>query len=289
MLNHFVPRVARRLGLAQHLNQSASINVSGKTFRLPLIGLMGYGNLGLSEPWMTQMLAGIQPIFDRPQCVFVDVGVNIGQTLLKLRSVAPNMDYVGFEPNPACVHYTTELIRANNFDKVTLYPFGISNQAQVLELQFYSEGDLDSSASLVEGFRPDQKVVKRLHVPTFPYSSVKIEGRVSLLKIDVEGGEWDVIQGMAEMIERDLPIISMEILPAYNEGNHDRIRRQQSIETMLRNLGYSCNRVLIGDDDQFKGLQSLSQIEIHGEIKKSEYLWVPMQLQSEVESRVELT
>ncbi len=286
-MNHFVPRAIRRLGLAGHVNQTAVIDVHGRTFRLPLIGLMGYSNLSLSEPWMTDMLSAIQQIFDQPQCVFVDVGVNIGQTLLKLRSVAPKMTYIGFEPNPTCVHYVNELIKTNRFSGVTLYPFGISKNAEVLELQLYSEGDLDSAASLVSDFRPDQKVVKRIHVPTFPVDSIQFDGRVSLLKIDVEGGEWEVIQGMTERIEQDRPIISMEILPTYTNGNKNRIQRQQSIETTLQGLGYVCNRVLIGEKDAFMGILTLDQIEIHGDLRKSEYLWVPTSLQSDVQSRLQ--
>jgi FkbM family methyltransferase len=285
-MNHFLPRVARKLGLAGRFNQTATIEVHGKTFRLPLIGLMGYSNLILSEPWMTNMLATIQPIFDQPQCVFLDVGVNVGQTLLKLRSVAPKMTYLGFEPNPACVHYANELIQANRFSDVTLYPFGISKQAEVLELQFYSDGDLDSAASLVADFRPDQKVFKRIHVPTFPLDSIRYNGKVSLLKIDVEGGEWEVIQGMKTMIQSDRPIISMEILPTYNENNRDRIVRQRSIEEYLKGLDYVCNRVLIGEQERLEGIQTLDQIEIHGEMKKSEYLWVPSALQAEVQAKL---
>jgi len=36
--------------------------------------------------------------------VFIDIGMNLGQTLIKLKCVDPNIRYFGFEPNPGCVY-----------------------------------------------------------------------------------------------------------------------------------------------------------------------------------------
>ena len=41
---------------------------------------------------------------------FIDVGVNVGQTLLKLKSISSEINYLGFEPNPNCVNYLKNLI-----------------------------------------------------------------------------------------------------------------------------------------------------------------------------------
>ena len=50
---------------------------------------------------MIDILKIVLPIENKK---FIDVGVNIGQTLLKLKSVSSEIDYIGFEPNPICVN-----------------------------------------------------------------------------------------------------------------------------------------------------------------------------------------
>ena len=80
---------------------------------------MGYENLNLSEPWMTNVLLGLRPLFNGH---FVDVGVNIGQTLLKAHAVFGEVNYIGFEPNPTCINYVQEMIRQNGFKQTELIP-----------------------------------------------------------------------------------------------------------------------------------------------------------------------
>jgi len=47
------------------------------------------------------------------QGAFVDVGVNIGQTLLKLLRIDPNRNYLGFEPQIACCFLIDQFIKDN--------------------------------------------------------------------------------------------------------------------------------------------------------------------------------
>ena len=58
----------------------------------------------------------IQRLFKLKSGAFIDVGVNLGQTLLKVAAIDPGRAYVGFEPNPACVDYVWKLIETNNLE-----------------------------------------------------------------------------------------------------------------------------------------------------------------------------
>src|SRR5919205_552723 len=77
-----------------------------------------------SGPWMVDALARLFALAGRPG--LVDVGVNIGQTLLKLRSIARDAPYVGFEPNPFCIQFVNELIALNGFDRCVLLPVALA-------------------------------------------------------------------------------------------------------------------------------------------------------------------
>ena len=268
-------KILRRLGLAPRINITVQVKFGQQAFRIPLLGELGYGNLALTEPWMTSLLLRLAPVIHQQEGIFVDVGVNIGQTLLKLRSVFPDFRYVGFEPNPSCVNYVTQLVKANAFTGIKLFPVGISDRPAILELQFFAEGDVDSCASLIKEFRPDEKIIKCIQVPVFPVGDLDFGGVVRFLKIDVEGAELEVVRGCLDLVRRDQPIILMEILPTYEAGNAMRLDRQHALEALMSSLNYSCLRVRKDASNGLGSLQLLDSIEVHGDLTLSDYLWVP--------------
>ena len=83
----FLAKILNKLHLLQSFNGSAKIIINGKKIDVPLLGRLGYDNLNLSEPWMSDMLIALRPLFNGH---FIDVGVNIGQTLLKAQPELQN-------------------------------------------------------------------------------------------------------------------------------------------------------------------------------------------------------
>ncbi len=49
-------------------------------------------------------------------------------------------------------------------------------------------------------------------VPVLRLDSMKVSRRVSLIKIDVEGGEYEVLKGASSLIKRHQPVVFCEIL-----------------------------------------------------------------------------
>ena len=119
-----------------------------------------------NESFMIDILSRILPI---KSGVFLDVGVNLGQTLIVLKSIDINREYVGFEPNSICNYYSSKLIAANDFPRCTLMPVGLSNHNGLIALSYYSRSDVDSSALIVANFRPNQTVIKQRFVPICTY------------------------------------------------------------------------------------------------------------------------
>ncbi|MFN7737035.1 MAG: FkbM family methyltransferase [Pirellula sp.] len=267
-------KVLRKLRVARYFNQRVKLVENGREFMIPLLGDLGYSNLSLTEPWMTVLFKRLSPIFEADEFVFVDVGVNIGQTLLKLRSVFPDARYVGFEPNPTCVYYVNTLIDSNAFQNVSVFPVGISSTATVLSLNLYGEQSDDSAASLIENFRPEQRVYRSIHVPVFPVELITIPEHIGFLKIDVEGAELEVLRGFAPQLREFRPVVLTEILPVYKEENLTRLERQESIERMMRDLDYRCYRAM-HPAGVFSELVSIDRIGIHASVEWSDYLWVP--------------
>ncbi len=88
-------RILNKLSLLDKFNLQGTITLNNKNFVIPVLGKLGFSNMFMSEPWMIDVLKIVIPL---SKGSFIDVGVNIGQTLLKLRSVSDEIEYTGFEP-----------------------------------------------------------------------------------------------------------------------------------------------------------------------------------------------
>ncbi len=278
-ISTFMARGLNKLRLLSWLNASSTIRVNNKKITIPLLKKLGYHNLWLTEPWMTQLLVQLKPLFNGH---FVDIGVNLGQTLIKAQSVYDNVHYTGFEPNSTCVHYSEELVRINRFRNCHIIPVGINKQSEILKLNFFYSDDTDPSASIIEQFRPDQQIDHYKYVPVFDYGSVRDflpTARHALLKIDVEGAELEVIKGLAPWLEATRPIILMEILPVYKKENQFRLGRQEEMQSLLHSMDYQIARIRKTEP---VGITVLPEIGIHDNINNSDYVIYPAELQKAI-------
>ncbi|MBL4657982.1 MAG: FkbM family methyltransferase [Flavobacteriales bacterium] len=278
-------KVLNRLRVLKYLNVNGGISLNGKHFKIPILEKVGFSNLVMSEPWMIDLLKIVMPIEEK---VFVDVGVNIGQTLLKLRCVSDSSDYIGFEPNPLCINYVNRLIKENGIKNSVLVPVGISDKSELGELTFFYESGTDSSASMIENFRPGQKMDRKEYIPLLDLGEIKKTinlDQLSVLKIDVEGAELEVLRSFYNEIKENNPIILIEILPAYDEQNKNRINRQNEIQKLLKELGYTIFTV-IKQNEILLDLKEISEMGIHSDLNACEYVMVPDSKKEEFLSQV---
>ena len=218
----------------------------------------------------------IKKINFKKKTKFIDVGANIGQTLIKVKSIDPDLEYIGFEPNPSCVHYLSKLISLNQFDNTHVLPIALSTEDEILELDHYNESIVDSSASIIKDFRPKNKVFRKSYIASMSInikSSLNLIKNCSIIKIDVEGSELEVLKSLYEILETYKPIVIIEILPIYSFENEGRIQRQEQIFSILKNLSFMIFRILKSNND-FKGLKEINEIEIHNDLELCDYVLV---------------
>jgi len=137
----------------------------------------------------------------------IDVGANYGAVLESIVRLAPGGTHMAFEPIP----YMQERL-AKRFPTVEVRRAALSDEAgerefsHVLDAPAYSglrrRGDLPADATEVERIevkteRLDDVLADREHVP-------------SLIKIDVEGAELQVLQGAHDTLERHRPFVLFE-------------------------------------------------------------------------------
>lgn len=269
-----VLRILKKLGMLPHLAFNVSARVQGKRIRVPIHRGHGMNGLVIGEPWGHHIFAPLLMAFPG---TFVDVGVNLGQTLIRIRSLSPETPYVGFEPNPICVQYTRELARINGFRDVPIVPAGLSDSDAILDLRMNNDDLTDQGASLVADFRPGVQVHHR-----FPVNVVRFEtaerslgiGTLGVVKIDVEGGEREVLRGLEARITSDRPAIVIEVLPVGRAEHVDRLERQQDIEAFFQRMDYRMNRIRNkGTDTSLEALTA--PIGVHDDQDLSNFIVLP--------------
>lgn len=154
------------------------------------------------------------------QGTFVDVGANTGQTLIKLLALDRERSYVGFEPQASCCFFIEQFLIRNRLRGHQILPMGLSNRSSVLKLHM-RVSSLDTTASLVERFRPGDFYSHFQYVPVVPGDEIlgqlELE-EIAIVKIDVEGGELEVIEGMLGTLERCAPFVVFEVLNHFLVG-----------------------------------------------------------------------
>lgn len=241
------------------------------TLRIPINGGVGVELLSNSEPWLDRIL---EPVLAIRHGAFLDVGVNIGQTLVKVHKAGSARRYWGFEPNPSAAAYVRSLVALNGLENVHLICAALGDRDGVARLHLSNVHD--SCASIVEGFRtPDfyRTACNVLLIDGNRFVEKMSIDAIAVLKIDVEGGELEVLRGLNRTIMRSRPLIICEVLPVYDENSQvGQFRRKRSDElvSLVLSMNYRIFRI---DAD---GCQTpLDSIETHGNMALTNYLFVP--------------
>ncbi|WP_460981602.1 FkbM family methyltransferase [Spirosoma fluminis] len=217
---------------------------------------IGYPNLFLDEDFL---LALLRLFLGRKSGVFIDVGVNIGQTLLKVKTVDPTRHYIGFEPNRICADYVLDLITLNQYTNCEIKNNALSDRREQVELALNEA--TDAAASIVANLRPGY-FSERIAVDCISFDELGLTAPISIVKIDVEGAELDVLTGMQNAIERFHPLIICEVLDSYNpdvlEFTQDRADR---LCTLLETLSYRIFQIH-HDHIRIRSVELVDEIQI---------------------------
>lgn len=209
--------------------------------------------------WATRGLQDWQPdwkahiigaMLKRRPGTFVDIGANIGQTLMDWHSHSLPGAYIGFEPNSVCVSHLLNLIEENALRDCHVIPVGLADENNVNLLYLFS-GEADPGASTLRSLRPEDEA-KTIAIPVYRLDDIRHvlgTGSLSLIKIDVEGGELRTLRGMAALIGEEQPWILCEVL--HRDAHADRrqyLDRCSELMALVRSYGYEVRRLVQSSD-----------------------------------------
>lgn len=187
--------------------------------------LLGRG-LRFPETWSSEDLRELREVvvnraYDvegfkpSPNGVVVDAGCGFGD--FTLLSATSHARVFAFDPDPENVRHTKELLEVNGLE-ANLNPVALGDHLGTIRLGKRGPAMLSVSSSR-----------EAREVPVWTLDSLKLP-RVTLLKIDVEGMEAEVLTGSKSLLRRDRPKVAVEV---HGEKPAREVRR------ILREVDYS--------------------------------------------------
>lgn len=152
--------------------------------------------------------------------LFVDIGANRGEAIQSMLMRSPGASIVAFEPN----RYLCEKLRSQyGLDRnINIINCGLGNADAVFDLYtpFYNNYMFDGLSSFKEenardwlvnrlyNFKKEKLEVKKMSCTVKKLDEFNLQP--GFIKIDVQGFEYEVLQGAAETIKKHRPVLLIE-------------------------------------------------------------------------------
>lgn len=139
----------------------------------------------------------------------IDVGTHTGDILDVLLQQSPNGRHFGFEPIPLL--YQQLQTKYSSKSNVQLFDYALSNTNGTTSFNYVTS---NPSYSGIKKRMYDRRgeTDTLIEVKTAKLDDLLLQqtGKIDFIKIDVEGGELDVLKGASALLTRDKPVVIFE-------------------------------------------------------------------------------
>ncbi|MCB0402465.1 MAG: FkbM family methyltransferase [Flavobacteriales bacterium] len=243
----------------KHLHFKGIINVQiekGSRFKMHHVGHQIENELfwdGIENAW-EKLSIGLWIQLSKKANVILDIGAYSGLYSLTSAALNPEARVYSFEPMEHNFRLFNRNIRLNQFNTIVPVQKACSNFTDKAIVYTKKNTTLTTSVTVNKSLFDSNKDLEVVPIETIRledyYKQEGIEG-LDLIKIDVETHEYEVLQGMGDLIRQYKPTFLIEVL-------NDDVAK--NIESILNGLGY-----LYFDIDE------LSEIKQVTHIRKSSY------------------
>lgn len=191
----------------------------------------------------------IAPLPENP--FIIDAGANIGLFSIYIKKTYPDARVMAFEPASESLAMLKLNLKLHNVTDVELHPYALGSRESVMELTYYPEAPGNSTLFPEEKelaakalreqkkLRPTWSDGKYEHkvlefVPVKRLSDALAQSNfktVDLLKLDVENGELDVLQGIDDRHWQKIQNIVVEVSSLSG--------LLEDVESLLRSVGFN--------------------------------------------------
>ncbi len=166
--------------------------------------------------------------------VFIDIGANFGlYSIYASRFIGINGQIISFEPFENNFNSLITNIKINNLSNIKAEKIAIGETNGTTEL-YYDEQEKNLGMVSVKFLKNSiHEKVKKVSLDS--YFKNNPVNKIDLIKIDIEGYEYNALLGMRDLLKKFHPILIIEIL--------ENCKNEENIITYLERLDYKRNYI----------------------------------------------
>jgi FkbM family methyltransferase len=144
--------------------------------------------------------------------LFLDLGANIGYFSLLVADNSPSVKVISFEPVGSLFQIMNDNISLNNIKNISTVNAAVGEIFEEKELFVSAPDNLGmSSFHQPENYSGKKERVKVMAIDDwFKTSGLS---KIDIIKLDVEGSEIGALKGMKEVLQKQKPILIVEVNP----------------------------------------------------------------------------
>eukprot|EP00929_Paragymnodinium_shiwhaense_P009987 TRINITY_DN114462_c0_g1_i1.p1 TRINITY_DN114462_c0_g1~~TRINITY_DN114462_c0_g1_i1.p1 ORF type:complete len:502 (-),score=113.98 TRINITY_DN114462_c0_g1_i1:10-1515(-) len=200
------------------------------------------GTFDLGQSYALQSLC-------KPGDIVVDIGANVGGFTVPLAErVGPDGEVHAFEPFRKVFQHLNANVALNGLTNVFTYQIALGSETKTLDVYTpdLTTWNFPSAIRVQEQIDPDtaareanlryEKKKDKIYVR--PLDSYEFQGRIRLVKIDVEFMELEVMRGAVKTFREHKPVLWVENEPYFDDPSD-----RTFVNFMENEVGYTCKTV----------------------------------------------
>ena len=231
LLRPWVPNLELRI---PHVEQRTRLTVRCREH----LGLIVRG----AKAYETRYVEALRNVIKPGQTVF-DIGANIGfYSVLFSEWVGPNGRVIAYEPDPDNLKLLIQNLELNDCQNVLVRPVALAatcgNEVFSVDQVTHMTGHLGAGATYGATIFGTAKE-DLISVPTSTLDDeVRQFGKPEIIKMDIEGGEYEALRGAQALLQTDRPIIVSE-MNAWSAQRSTETPIARQTAALLRDHDYS--------------------------------------------------
>lgn len=189
--------------------------------------------------WEEHIINLISQSLGKSTGIMLDIGANVGLISIPLAIKHKNTQFYCFEAHPKIFNRLENNVNLNSINNIKTVNCAISNSKEK-NLTFYAQKQTSNMGLSSLKLNPDIKNFEEISTLIDGIDNMFIGSSepVSLIKIDTQGSEIDVIESGLKLIKRDRPIIIFEFEDAYYL-DEDRENSKKLLDELFKDINYS--------------------------------------------------